>query len=310
MDICGEEAVYMPELTECDECEAFRQELEILSRLVNQMQTVLENKQDQLTAGLGITISTQNVISAERNASNTYTKEEVDALIGDVEHARYEVVDTLPATGLTNVIYLVPKTGGGHDMYIWDDVNEEFVPIGDDNLDLTGYSTTGETVSNITRSGKTFTATRADGTTFTFDQQDTTYGAATTSTAGLMSAADKTKLDAIGSVLAGTALTTTVANGTTTTAVSKLTIPTSGMWIVQGRLGFNSNTTGYRGIGLSTSQTGGTQVRVPAVTTNSATKLNTVSFSTGGTDIYLVAEQTSGANLTVSGVLLEAMRIK
>lgn len=54
-------------------------------------------------------------------------------------------------------------------------------------------------ISNITRSGTTFTATRADGTSFTFNQQDnnTTYSAATQSAQGLMSAADKTKLDGV-----------------------------------------------------------------------------------------------------------------
>lgn len=43
-------------------------------------------------------------------------------------------------------------------------------------------------IKNITRNGTTFTATRLDGSTFTFDQQDnnTTYGLATTSAAGLL----------------------------------------------------------------------------------------------------------------------------
>ena len=52
-------------------------------------------------------------------------------------------------------------------------------------------------IKNITRSGTTFTATALDGTTFTFTQQDnnTTYGVATQKANGLMSAADKTKLD-------------------------------------------------------------------------------------------------------------------
>ena len=54
-----------------------------------------------------------------------------------------------------------------------------------------------EAVSNITRAGLTFTATKANGATFTFTQQDTTYSNATTSAAGLMSAADKTKLNGI-----------------------------------------------------------------------------------------------------------------
>lgn len=52
-------------------------------------------------------------------------------------------------------------------------------------------------IKSITRSGTTFTATSLDGTTFTFNQQDnnTTYGVATQTTNGLMSSADKTKLD-------------------------------------------------------------------------------------------------------------------
>ena len=60
-------------------------------------------------------------------------------------------------------------------------------------------TTVSNCIKNITRSGTTFTATRASGGTFTFTQQDnnTTYSNATTSTAGLMSTADKTKLDKI-----------------------------------------------------------------------------------------------------------------
>lgn len=52
-------------------------------------------------------------------------------------------------------------------------------------------------IKSITRSGTTFTATALDETTFTFTQQDnnTTYGIATQNANGLMSAADKTKLD-------------------------------------------------------------------------------------------------------------------
>ena len=52
-------------------------------------------------------------------------------------------------------------------------------------------------IKSITRSGTTFTATALDGTTFTFTQQDndTTYVVATQKANGLMSAADKAKLD-------------------------------------------------------------------------------------------------------------------
>lgn len=54
-------------------------------------------------------------------------------------------------------------------------------------------------ISNITRSGTTFTATRVNGSTFTFTQQDnnTTYSDATTSAHGLMTSAMVTKLNGI-----------------------------------------------------------------------------------------------------------------
>lgn len=62
-----------------------------------------------------------------------------------------------------------------------------------------GKAAKSEAIKNITRSGTTFTATKADGSTFTFTQQDTntTYSDATTSAHGLMTAADKTKLNGI-----------------------------------------------------------------------------------------------------------------
>lgn len=55
-------------------------------------------------------------------------------------------------------------------------------------------------IKSITRSGTTFTYTTLDGTTGTFTQQDTntTYPVATSSSDGLMSKADKAKLDGIG----------------------------------------------------------------------------------------------------------------
>ena len=58
-----------------------------------------------------------------------------------------------------------------------------------------GLSTQSQGVTTITRNGLTFTVTRPDGTSFTFDQTDTTYDEASSSSAGLMSASDKSKLD-------------------------------------------------------------------------------------------------------------------
>ena len=52
-------------------------------------------------------------------------------------------------------------------------------------------------VKSVIASGRTVTVTKGNGATSTFTTQDTTYSAATQSTAGLMSAADKKKLDGL-----------------------------------------------------------------------------------------------------------------
>ena len=64
--------------------------------------------------------------------------------------------------------------------------------LGDKNgKDITTY------VTNLTSEGTVVTFTKGDGTEGTFNTQDTTYGEASDSQAGLMSAADKAKLDGI-----------------------------------------------------------------------------------------------------------------
>lgn len=64
---------------------------------------------------------------------------------------------------------------------------------------ISGKSDLASTVKNISISGTTITVTFGDGSTSTLTTQDTntTYSAATTSAAGLMSASDKTKLNGI-----------------------------------------------------------------------------------------------------------------
>lgn len=54
-----------------------------------------------------------------------------------------------------------------------------------------------EAVTSISRNDTIFTATKADGSQFQFDQKDTTYDVATATVDGLMSADDKHKLDGI-----------------------------------------------------------------------------------------------------------------
>lgn len=74
--------------------------------------------------------------------TETYTKEEVTTLIGQIKTIQISVVDQLPSTGESNVIYLVPKSGGGttqnvKDEYIW--TGSAFEKIGDTEIDLSNY---------------------------------------------------------------------------------------------------------------------------------------------------------------------------
>ena len=75
--------------------------------------------------------------------SETYTKQEVNNLIGQIATLQFQVVSTLPQTGDSKYIYLVPssnpKTQNVKDEYIW--VNNAWEQIGSTQVDLTGYAT-------------------------------------------------------------------------------------------------------------------------------------------------------------------------
>lgn len=78
--------------------------------------------------------------------SETYTKTEVNSLIGAISSISFEVVSELPATGQSNIIYLVPSIDPSSqnikDEYIW--VNNSWEKIGSTSIDLSGYVTTTE----------------------------------------------------------------------------------------------------------------------------------------------------------------------
>lgn len=75
--------------------------------------------------------------------SQVYTKTEVTDLIAAIKTISQEVVAALPATGESNIIYLVPRTGGAepdiHDEYIWVTSTGKFEKIGTTQIDLSGY---------------------------------------------------------------------------------------------------------------------------------------------------------------------------
>lgn len=75
--------------------------------------------------------------------SETYTKDEVAALIGNIQQFHYEIYASLPQSGESNVLYLIGPTGSGADKYEeYVYANNAFTKIGDTSIDLSGYATT------------------------------------------------------------------------------------------------------------------------------------------------------------------------
>lgn len=92
---------------------------------------------------VGKGLSTNDYSDAAKNKlADTYTKQETNELINAITAPSFETVATLPATGQSNVIYLVGPTNGVYDQYIYS--SGSFVKIGTSSIDLTGYVTTAQ----------------------------------------------------------------------------------------------------------------------------------------------------------------------
>lgn len=80
-----------------------------------------------------------SILTTGQYATQSY----VTTAIGNANHLQSSLVTTLPASGNTNMLYLVPDDGGKNnkDMYIWDATNSQFVLVGNTEVDLTGYAT-------------------------------------------------------------------------------------------------------------------------------------------------------------------------
>lgn len=110
--------------------------------LANSTQTSLES-----TQALVNTINTElenlkNTSATKEELGNYYTKNEINELF-ITKRFHYEIVDTLPTVGESNVLYLVLKektqSGNVYTKYIWLEKDKRYEEIGDTGADLTGY---------------------------------------------------------------------------------------------------------------------------------------------------------------------------
>lgn len=81
-----------------------------------------------------------------QNTSDFQTKSQVlqaiSNAVGDITGIDFQVVSSLPASGVKGTIYLVANNGAGtnsYDEYIWVPANQKFEKIGTTDVDLSGY---------------------------------------------------------------------------------------------------------------------------------------------------------------------------
>lgn len=108
----------------------------------------MPTKVSDLQNDSGFISNTVNNLTNYYLKSETYTKTEVDTLIGQISTLHLEVVQVLPTQDISlNTIYLVPKQSAGtqnvYDEYIY--VNNSWELIGDTEVDLSNYYTKTQT---------------------------------------------------------------------------------------------------------------------------------------------------------------------
>lgn len=91
-----------------------------------------------------VTFDTAMSDSSTNGVQNRVIKSYVDSAVGAVVQIRFELVNSLPASGENGVIYLVPNSGTGSntkDEYIWvvESGTGRFEKIGTTDVDLSGY---------------------------------------------------------------------------------------------------------------------------------------------------------------------------
>ena len=115
------------------------------------VEPVIPTKTSDLTNNSGFITKAVNDLTNYYLKSETYTKEEVQSLISAINSVTLQKVESLPEMRESNVIYLVPKSGSGNDIYdeyIFIDGKPEH--IGSTQVDLSNY------VQEAPKDGKTY----------------------------------------------------------------------------------------------------------------------------------------------------------
>ena len=117
---------------------------------------------DKLLAASEIASAIATALVNYYTKNQTYSQEEINALIGAIQQFHYEIYPTLASVTdpASNVLYLIGPTGTGSDKYEeYVYANSTFTKIGDTSIDLSGYSTTEQMNAAITAALQSYTTT-------------------------------------------------------------------------------------------------------------------------------------------------------
>lgn len=151
------------------------------------------------------------------------------------------------------------------------------------------------TTYNLTKSGSTITLNGSDGSTFNVTDSNTVYGNATASAAGLMSAADKTKLDGIAAGSNHVTVDSTLSANSTNPVQNK---------VIKSALDGKSNIGHTHDDRYYTESEINTKLNAKANSSHTHTKSQITDFPTSmpASDVYSWAKQSSKPSYTISEV--------
>lgn len=104
------------------------------------MENVITGKNLETANNKVTSISSSSTDTQYPSAKSVYTS--IQDAIGSITGISFEVVQTLPSTGTAGVIYLVPNSGTGmniYDEYVWIASTTSFEKIGSTDVDLSNY---------------------------------------------------------------------------------------------------------------------------------------------------------------------------
>lgn len=104
------------------------------------LENVITGKNLETANNKVTSISSSSTDTQYPSAKSVYTS--IQDAIGSITGISFEVVQTLPSTGTAGVIYLVPNSGTGmniYDEYVWIASTTSFEKIGSTDVDLSNY---------------------------------------------------------------------------------------------------------------------------------------------------------------------------